>query len=314
MIRFVLGRLASLLPVLVVLSAVTFGLMRLIPGDPVEIMFGGEADAAAVAATRARLGLDKPLPFQYVLWVSRLGHGDLGRSIRTNQPVAEVIAQRLPVTFELAALAIVLILVLGLPLGVAAAVYRDSGVDVAASSLSLLGATIPSFFLGILLIELLAIQLHWLPPLGYVPFLRDPLQSVRLMIMPAITLAVGLAAVTARMVRVSLLEVLAQNFVVVARSKGLRESRVIRHHALRNALIPVTTVLGLQLGALLGNTVLTETVFGLPGVGRLLVDSIFAREFAIVQSLVLFLAFVRVFSSVLVDILYALLDPRIGFG
>ena len=314
MIRFVLGRLASLLPVLVVLSAVTFGLMRLIPGDPVEIMFGGEADAAAVAATRARLGLDKPLPLQYVLWVSRLGHGDLGRSIRTNQPVAEVIAQRLPVTFELAALAIVLILVLGLPLGVAAAVYRDSGVDMAASSLSLLGATIPSFFLGILLIELLAIQLHWLPPLGYVPFLRDPLQSVRLMIMPAITLAVGLAAVTARMVRGSLLEVLAQNFVVVARSKGLRESRVIRHHALRNALIPVTTVLGLQLGALLGNTVLTETVFGLPGVGRLLVDSIFAREFAIVQSLVLFLAFVRVFSSVLVDILYALLDPRIGFG
>ena len=206
MIRFVLGRLASLLPVLVVLSAVTFGLMRLIPGDPVEIMFGGEADAAAVAATRARLGLDQPLPFQYVLWVSRLGHGDLGRSIRTNQPVAEVIAQRLPVTFELAALAIVLIVVLGLPLGVAAAVYRDSGVDVAASSLSLLGATIPSFFLGILLIELLAIQLHWLPPLGYVPFLRDPLQSVRLMIMPAITLAVGLAAVTARMVRVSLLE------------------------------------------------------------------------------------------------------------
>ena len=314
MIRFVLGRLASLLPVLIVLSAVTFGLMRLIPGDPVEIMFGGEADAAAVAATRARLGLDNPLPLQYVLWVSRLGHGDLGRSIRTNQPVAEVIAQRLPVTFELAALAIVLILVLGLPLGVAAAVYRDSGVDVAASSLSLLGATIPSFFLGILLIELLAIQLHWLPPLGYVPFLRDPLQSVRLMIMPAITLAVGLAAVTARMVRVSLLEVLAQNFVVVARSKGLRESRVIRHHALRNALIPVTTVLGLQIGALLGNTVLTETVFGLPGVGRLLVDSIFAREFAIVQSLVLFLAFVRVFSSVLVDILYALLDPRIGFG
>ena len=314
MIRFVLGRLASLLPVLVVLSAVTFGLMRLIPGDPVEIMFGGVADAAAVAATRARLGLDKPLPLQYVLWVSRLGHGDLGRSIRTNQPVAEVIAQRLPVTFELAALAIVLIVVLGLPLGVAAAVYRDSGVDVAASSLSLLGATIPSFFLGILLIELLAIQLHWLPPLGYVPFLRDPLQSVRLMIMPAITLAVGLAAVTARMVRGSLLEVLAQNFVVVARSKGLRESRVIRHHALRNALIPVTTVLGLQLGALLGNTVLTETVFGLPGVGRLLVDSIFAREFAIVQSLVLFLALVRVFSSVLVDIVYALLDPRIGFG
>ncbi|HYM68658.1 MAG TPA: ABC transporter permease [bacterium] len=314
MTRFVLGRLVSLLPVLLVLSAVTFAIMRMIPGDPVEIMFGGEGDPAVVAAARVRLGLDRPLALQYLFWLARLGQGDLGRSIRTNQLVTQVIAERLPVTCELAALSVALVVVIALPLGIVAAIRRDSPVDVAASSLSLIGVTIPSFFLGILLIQVFALRLHWLPPLGYVPFLRAPLENLRLMILPAVTLAAGLAAVISRMVRGGLLEVLTQNYIVVARSKGLRESRVIRHHALRNALIPIATVLGLQIGALLGNTVLTETVFGLPGVGRLLVDSIFAREFAIVQGLVLLLAMVRVLSSLLVDIMYAVLDPRISFG
>jgi peptide/nickel transport system permease protein len=312
--RFVLGRLAGLVPVLFVLSVVTFTVMHLIPGDPIEIMFGGQVDAATIDATRARLGLNQPLLAQYMVWVQHLAEGNLGRSFQSRQPVGQIIRQRLPVTLELTGLAVLLVVCITLPLGVLTAVHRDTWVDGVASTVALLGITTPAFFLGILLIQLFSLQLHWLPPLGFVPLREDPLGNLRVMLMPTVTVAAGLAAVMFRMVRGSLLHVLTQPYVVVARAKGLRERRVIYHHALRNALIPVVTILGLQIGALFGGTVLTETVFGLPGVGRLLVDSIFAREFTIVQAIVLLFALVRVGTSFVVDVLYAVLDPRISFG
>lgn len=313
MAQYLVNRIWGILPVLLVLSIVTFGVMRLIPGDPVEIMWGGEANREAVQAARARLGLDRPLPLQYLWWLSRVGRGDLGFSLRTHQPVAEAIAQRLPVTVELTVLAMGLVLLLGIPLGVLVSVRRQTAIDTTTSVLSLLGLSIPSFFLGIVLIDVLALRLHWLPSLGYVSVTERAVDNIRHMILPAIALATGLAAVILRMVRGSMLEVLSQEFILVARSKGLRERQVIFKHALRNALLPVVTVAGLQMGTLLGGTVLVETVFGLPGVGRLLLDGILARDYPIVQGTVLLLATARVGTSVAVDWLYATLDSRIRF-
>ena len=270
--RFVLGRLAGLVPVLFVLSVVTFTVMHLIPGDPIEIMFGGQVDAATIDATRARLGLNQPLLAQYIVWVQHLAEGNLGRSFQSRQPVGQIIRQRLPVTLELTGLAVLLVVCITLPLGVLTAVHRDTWVDGVASTVALLGVTTPAFFLGILLIQLFSLQLHWLPPLGFVPLREDPLGNLRVMLMPTVTVAAGLAAVMFRMVRGSLLHVLTQPYVVVARAKGLRERRVIYHHALRNALIPSRDrSSGLQIGALFGGTVLTETVFraarGRPALG-----------------------------------------------
>ena len=314
MLKYTITRLLALVPVLLILSVVVFGIMRLIPGDPVQIMYGGEADAAAVAATRSRLGLDRPLPAQYGFWLVRILQGDLGRSLRAQQPVSQALAQRLPVTLELTVLALVLAVLIALPLGVVAALRRNTVWDVAASTVALVGLTVPNFFLGILLIQVFSLKLHWLPSLGYVALPDSPVQNLRYMIMPAMALALGLAAVVMRITRSSLLEVLTQEYILVARSKGLRERSLVYHHALRNALIPVVTLLGLQMGALLGGAVLTETVFGLPGIGRLLVDSIFARDFPIVQATMLFLVIGRVLSSLVVDLSYAALDPRIKFG
>lgn len=313
MAQYLVNRVWGILPVLLVLSIVTFGVMRLIPGDPVEIMWGGEVSREAVQAARTRLGLDKPLALQYLWWLSRVARGDLGFSLRTHQPVTEAIVQRLPVTVELTVAAMALVLVVGIPLGVLVSVRNRTAVDTTTSVLSLLGLSIPSFFLGIVLIDLLALRLHWLPSLGYVSVTERVIDNVRHMILPAVALATGLAAVILRMVRGSMLEVLSQEFILVARSKGLRERHIIFKHALRNALLPVVTLAGLQMGTLLGGTVLVETVFGLPGVGRLLLDGILARDYPIVQGTVLLLAVARVGTSLIVDGLYASLDSRIRF-
>lgn len=313
MAQYLVNRIWGILPVLLVLSIVTFGVMRLIPGDPVEIMWGGEVSREAVQAARARLGLDRPLALQYLWWLARVARGDLGFSLRTHQPVTEAIAQRLPVTVELTLIAMALVLVVGIPLGVLVSVRSRTAIDATTSVLSLLGLSIPSFFLGIVLIDLLALRLQWLPSLGYVSPTERAIDNVRHMILPAVALATGLAAVILRMVRGSMLEVLSQEFILVARSKGLRERQIVFKHALRNALLPVVTLAGLQMGTLLGGTVLVETVFGLPGVGRLLLDGILARDYPIVQGTVLLLAVARVGTSLIVDGLYASLDSRIRF-
>jgi peptide/nickel transport system permease protein len=304
--------LLGTVPVLVILSIGVFLMLHLTPGDPVQIMLGQDATPSAIAALRAELGLDQPLPIQYVRWMGNVVHGDLGRSIRTNQPVTEAIVSRLPVTIELSLWSLLLSLAIGLPAGVVAVTRRNSGVDLASTGLALVGISLPSFFLGILLILVFALWLRWVPPSGYTPFFEDPLQNVKQMFMPALALGAALAGIVARLTRSSLLEVLGTDYMRTARAKGLSDAASVVGHGLKNALLPVVTVIGLQVGALLGGAILIETIFALPGIGRLAVDSIFARDFPIVQGVVLFLALVRVVANLVADLLYARLDPRIA--
>jgi peptide/nickel transport system permease protein len=312
LLRFLSRRLLGTVPVLVILSIGVFLMLHLTPGDPVQIMLGQDASPSAIAALRAELGLDQPLPIQYVRWMGNVMRGDLGRSIRTNQPVTEAIVSRLPVTIELSLWSLLLSLVIGLPAGVVAATRRNSGVDLASTGLALVGISLPSFFLGILLILVFALWLRWVPPSGYTPFFEDPLQNVKQMFMPALALGAALAGIVARLTRSSLLEVLGTDYMRTARAKGLSDAASVVGHGLKNALLPVVTVIGLQVGALLGGAILIETIFALPGIGRLAVDSIFARDFPIVQGVVLFLALVRVVANLVADLLYARLDPRIA--
>jgi peptide/nickel transport system permease protein len=296
-----------------VVSAVVFSLIHLTPGDPVRIMLREEADPVAVATLRHQLGLDQPLPLQYLTWLGRAVQGELGRSIRTNQPVVEAIRQRAPVTLSLALAALLVALAIGLPAGILAALRRNSVMDVLATLVAIAGVSLPSFWLAMLLILVFSVALGWLPPLGWVSPDRDPVGWVRSLVLPSVTLGVAIAAVVMRMTRASLLEVLELDYVRTARAKGLAERRIVLGHALQNALIPVVTVVGLQAGALLGGAVITETIFALPGVGRLLVDAIFQRDFPIVQGVVLFLAVNFLVVNVLVDLTYAWLDPRISY-
>jgi peptide/nickel transport system permease protein len=314
MARFILRRLLAMIPVIFLVSLIVFSLIHLTPGDPAETMLGEEASPDAVAALRLKLGLDRPLTVQYIRWVDAVLHGDLGRSIRSNQPVAQVLTQRLPVTIELSILATVISLVISIPVGVIAAMRRNSAVDSVSTTVALLGVSLPSFFLAILLIFLFSVHLRWLPPIGFTPIRQDLFDNLKRMIMPAITLGTALAAVVMRQTRSSLLEVLDQDYVRTARAKGLTDTRMVRVHALKNALIPVVTVVGLQVGGLLGGAIITETIFALPGIGKLLVDSIFQRDFPMVQGVVLFTSLAFLVTNLMVDLLYAVLDPRIRYG
>jgi len=300
--------------VVVILSIGVFLMLHLTPGDPVQIMLGQDADPQSIAALRAELGLDQPLPIQYARWAANALRGDLGRSIRTNQPVTEAIVSRLPITIELSIVALVISLLIGLPAGTLAALRRNTSLDLASTGVALVGVSLPSFFLGILLILVFALWLRWVPPSGYTPLVQDPLMNVRQMLMPAIALGAALAGIVARLMRSSLLEVLGADYMRTARAKGLSEFAAVLRHGVQNALLPVVTVVGLQVGALLGGAILIETIFALPGIGRLAVDSIFARDFPIVQGVVLFLALVRVLSNLIADLLYGRLDPRIARG
>ncbi|HSC71301.1 MAG TPA: nickel ABC transporter permease [Candidatus Methylomirabilis sp.] len=311
---YLIRRLATMVPVLVVVSVVVFSIIHLTPGDPVTIMLREDADPAAAAALRKVLGLDRPLPIQYLTWVGRAARGELGRSIRTNQPVAEAILERLPVTLSLAGASTLLALAVALPAGILSAVRRNSVADVTGTLAALSGISMPNFWLATLLIFLFSVKLGWLPPLGYVSPAKDFWAGLRSLILPSITLGTAMTAVVMRMTRSSLLEVLQLDFVRTARAKGLGGAVVLLRHALRNALIPVVTVVGLQAGALLGGAIITETIFALPGVGRLLVDAIFQRDFPIVQGVVLLLAVNFLLVNLLVDIAYGYLDPRIRYG
>ena len=314
MLRFVAARLLGTLPVVLILSIGVFLMLHLTPGDPVQIMLGQDADPQSIASLRRELGLDQPLPIQYLRWAGNVLHGDLGRSIRTHEPVTEAIVSRLPVTIELSIISLLISVAIGLPAGVLAAIRRNSSLDLASTGVALAGVSLPSFFLGILLILVFALWLRWLPPSGYTPFVQDPAMNVRQMFMPAVALGAALAGIVARLMRSSLLEVLGADYMRTARAKGLSEHATVLGHGLKNALLPVVTVVGLQVGALLGGAILIETIFALPGLGRLAVDSIFARDFPIVQGVVLFLALVRVLSNLVADLLYGRLDPRIAHG
>lgn len=311
--RFIAGRLMGTIPVLLLVSLFTFLMIHLTPGDPVRIMLGEDASDEAIAALNRNLGLDQPLPVQYLRWLGNVVTGDLGQSIRTRQPVLEAVVTRLPVTLELAFLSMLVALSIGLPAGIISAMRRNGPIDVASTTFALTGISIPNFFLGIMLILVFSQWLGWLPPSGYVPFREDPIQNLKLMIMPSIALGTALAGVIARMMRSSLLEVLGADYIRTARAKGLNERATIVGHAIKNALLPVVTIVGLQTGALLGGAILTETIFSLPGVGRLVVNSIFARDFPVIQGVVLFLALTRIASNLVTDILYVWFDPRISY-
>jgi peptide/nickel transport system permease protein len=314
MSTYILNRIVTMVPVLLLVSVVIFSLIHLTPGDPVVAMLGEEATPEARDNLRRQLGLDQPLPVQYGTWLAKVLTGDLGRSIRTNQPVAQAIYERLPVTVELAVLAMAFGLVIAIPAGVIAATRRGGFADISSTILCLLGVSMPNFLVAVFLVYIFSLQLRWLPPIGYVNPFQDLSANLLGMIMPAITLGSFAAAATARLTRSTLLEVLNQDYIRTGLAKGLSEAVVIRRHAMKNAMIPVVTVVGLQLGNLLGSAIVTETIFALPGIGRLVVDSIYQRDFPLVQGVVLYSAVIFLVVNLLVDLLYAYLDPRIRYG
>lgn len=311
MLTFLGRRLVSTAALLFFVSIVVFLLVHALPGDPALLFLGDEVDKDTLAKFRARLGFDRPLTLQYAEWLGRAVQGDLGRSLRTNQPVTHAIVERLPVTLELMVAALTVSLVIAIPMGILSAVKRNSGIDLAGTLFALVGFSLPGFWLGLILIYVFALLLRWLPPSGFVSLTAGLPDNLRSLVLPAITLGLALAAVVTRQLRSGMLEVLRQDYVRTAQAKGLGDRAVVGKHALKNALISVVTVVGLQLGGLLGNTIITETLFALPGVGRLMIDSIFSRDFFVVQGVILFLATGYVIANLLVDLLYSWLDPRI---
>jgi peptide/nickel transport system permease protein len=311
MFVYILRRLLFMIPVALLVSFLTFMLIHLIPGDPARVLLGEEATPATVAALQHQLGLDKPIPVQFGIWFVQLLHGNLGDSITLQQPVTQALMQRLPVTLELGSIALLFSLILAIPLGILTATRRNSWVDWVVNVISLTGTAIPSFVLGLLLIFLFAVALRIFPPGGYTPFGDDPTGNIRDLVLPVLTLSTGAVAVNLRQIRASMIEVMQQDYVRTARAKGLSEMRVKYVHALRNSLIPVLTIVGLQVGAILGGAVITETIFLWPGIGKLAVDSIFAKDYPVVQGVVLVIAFSFMLANLLVDISYVFFDPRI---
>lgn len=311
MFTYILRRLLFMIPVALLVSFLTFMLLHLIPGDPARVLLGEEATPQTVAALQHQLGLDKPIPVQFALWFGQALHGNLGTSITLQQPVGQALLQRLPVTLELGTVSLAFALLLAIPLGVITATHRNSWVDWVVNVTSLLGTAIPSFVLSLVLILIFAVALRIFPPGGYAPFTDDPLSNIRDMVLPVIALSVGVVAVNLRQIRSSMLEVMEQDYVRTARAKGLSERRVQYVHALRNSLLPVLTIIGLQIGSILGGAVIIETIFLWPGVGKLAVDSIFSKDYPVVQGVVLMVAFSYMLTNLLVDISYVFLDPRI---
>jgi peptide/nickel transport system permease protein len=308
---YVIRRLIVAIPVLLLVSIIVFLLIHLMPGDPAMVMLGEEATPEMIEDLREELGLDLPLHIQYLRWLRGILSGDFGRSILTKQPVAEALIHRLPITIELTLLAFLISLLISLPIAVASAVRPNSWIDILGNAIATTGISMPSFWLGILLIFLFAIKLRLFPASGFVPIRDSLLLNLKHMILPALTLGMWLSASVMRMTRSGMIEVLKQPYIRTARSKGLSERAVLWRHALKNAFIPVVTILGLQLGRLIGGAVVTETIFAIPGVGQLAVKSIFMRDFPPVQAIVLVMAISMLLSSLLVDIIYSYLDPRI---
>jgi ABC-type dipeptide/oligopeptide/nickel transport system permease component len=303
--RFLVRRLLLTIPVLLGVATLVFSLIHLVPGDPVQAMLGDSASPQDIADLRGRLGLDRPLLVQYGAFLKGAVRGDLGSSLRTNQTVTAAILERLPATFELAIAAMCVAAAIAVPLGIVAAVRAGTGVDYAATTLALIGISVPNFWLGPLLAIVFSIGLGWLPVAG-----RGTAANL---VLPAVTLGAPLAAVLARMTRASVIEELRELYVLAARAKGVSFVRAILRHAFRNSLIPIVTVFGLQFGAVLTGAVITETIFAWPGVGRLLVQSIAFRDYPLVQGCILLIAVTYVAMNLLTDVAYGLLDPRIRF-
>ena len=310
MLNFLIKRLAAIIPTLFFVSVLIFSLQQLLPGDPAIAMAGEDRDPNVVAYLRGKFHLDDPLPVRYWYWVSGVFHGDLGDSVRIQKPVVDLILEKLPVTVQLASMAIVIAIVFGVSAGIVSAVKKDTVWDYAANVFALWGLSTPNFWLGILLIMLFAVKLGWLPASGYVSPFEDLKGNLAAMIMPAFVLGNAFAAVLMRHTRSAMLQVLSADYVRTARAKGLDERVVVLKHALRNALVPVITLGALGFGELLGGTVLTETVFSIPGFGKLIVDAVFNRDYSVVQGVVLFTATVYITLNLLADLAYFLVNPR----
>ncbi len=305
-------RLLQVLPTVVLVSVLVFALQQLMPGDPAVVLAGEErGDPQVLAQIRAELWLDRSLPIQYLHWIGGVLRGDLGFSWRIRQPVASLILTKLPVTMQLGGMAFVIAFCIGVPAGVLSAVYRNTAWDYVVNFLGLAGLSTPNFWLGIMLILLVSVQLGWLPPSGYVPLSEDWRQSLATTIMPAFVLGNAIAAILMRHTRSAMLTALDQDYVRTARAKGLRESVVVVRHAFRNALVPVVTLGALELGTLLSGAVLTEQVFSIPGFGKLVVDAVFNRDYPVVQGVVLVTACLYIMLNLLADVLYVLINPRL---
>jgi peptide/nickel transport system permease protein len=311
---FLARRVAISIVTLFVISLIVFTGVRMIPGDPARVMGGTDADAAGLAEIREKYGLDDPIPIQYLRWIGLALRGDLGESIRTRESVVRTVGRKLPITLELAGLSLLVALAIAIPAGVFSAVRRNTVWDLLANAVSLCGLSVPSFWLGIMLILLLSVRLHWLPASGFVSLWESPLANVQRMLMPAFVLGPGLAAVLMRQTRNSMIDILSADYIRTAWSKGLAGRAVIFRHAFRNGLIPVVTILGLQTGALMGGAVVTEQIFVVPGFGRLIVEAVFTRDYPLVQGVVLITASAYVLVNLLVDLSYSVLNPRIRIG
>ncbi|NWC92783.1 MULTISPECIES: ABC transporter permease [unclassified Pseudomonas] len=310
MIKFILRRLLNAIPTLILVSLFVFTLQKLLPGDPVLAMAGEERDPQVLEYLRGKYHLDDPVPVQYLDWVGDVLQGNLGISMRNDQPVLSLLKSKLPVTLELSMWAMLIALLIGIPSGIIAAVRKGTAVDYGANIFALSGISIPHFWLGLLLILFFAVKLKWLPASGYVPFSEDPLRNLQTLIMPAFVLGAGLAGTLMRHTRSAMLEVLRSDYVRTARAKGLLPWTVITKHAFRNALMPIVTLTTLLFGELLGGAVLTEQVFSLPGFGKMIVDAVFNRDYSVVQGVVLCVAVGFILLNLLADVLYRLINPR----
>ena len=308
---YLIRRLAQLIPTLLIMSMVVFSLTMLLPGDAADTVLGESATNEQREQWRKDMGLDQPIYVQYIRWFGKAVQGDFGRSIRTQEPVTQMLAARVPTTIQLAGLSMLLAMIIGIPAGMAAAKWRNTWIDVGSSFVSMFSMAIPFFWLGVLLIMVFAVNLHWVPPSGHVSLIKDPAKNLQLMILPSLTIGMSFAGLIMRQTRTAMLQILMEDYVRTARAKGASEVRVLIKHALRNALIPITTVVGLQAGALLGGAVVTETIFSIPGLGRMVVEGIFERDFPAVQGAIIVIVLAVLTVNLLVDLTYTYLDKRV---
>jgi peptide/nickel transport system permease protein len=311
LLNYILRRFLHLLPILFVVSFVVFSMLLLLPGDPTVALLGENASEAQRAALRVKMGFDQPIYVQYFRWLTSFLSGDFGRSLRTQEPVREMLLGRIPVTLELTFLSMLLSVIVGIPLGIISALKRNKLTDSVISVIGMAGIALPHFWAGILLIMLFSVQLGWLPPSGYVPIWEDPIANLQLMVMPCLMIGASLSALILRQTRASMLQVMSEDYVRTARAKGASEFQVIVQHALRNALIPIVTIIGLQFGGLIGGVVITEMIFSLPGLGRMIVEGIFERDFAPLQAAILFVVVGTLVINLITDLTYAILDKRV---
>ncbi|MBW7457560.1 ABC transporter permease [Paenibacillus sepulcri] len=311
---FIIRRLLLTIPVVLLVTIMVFSLLQLLPGDPASVILGQDATPEMLDALREQLGLNKPLPIQYVDWLVGVLHGDLGNSLVNNTPVIQLIKQSFPATLELAIGTFIIVILIALPAGIMAATRPGSWIDYSSTLFALFGMSIPHFWLGMMFIVMFAMKLGWFPASGYVPFMENPAMNMSAMILPIVATGLRESAVLMRMVRSSLLEVMNADYIRTAYSKGLGERSVIVRHALKNALVPIVTTSGLIIAGLLGGLVITESIFSIPGFGKLIVDSIFKRDYVTVQGAILVSALLVVFINLFVDLLYIIIDPRTKSG